>query len=87
MLCVNQHAASMINENDKKIIRRFGEHLAKLRNEKTLSQRQLSHRCRVDYSKISAMEMGKVNVTLITLTELAKGLEVDLAVLLDFDAE
>lgn len=77
----------MINENDKKIIRRFGEHLAKLRNEKDLSQRQLSHRCRVDYSKISAMEMGKVNVTLITLTELAKGLEVDLSVLLNFDVE
>ena len=77
----------MINENDKQIIRRFGEHLAKLRNEKGLSQRQLSHRCRVDYSKISAMETGKVNVTLITLTELAKGLEVDLAVLLDFDVE
>lgn len=77
----------MINENDKKIIRRFGEHLAKLRNEKALSQRQLSHRCRVDYSKISAMEMGKENVTLITLTELAKGLEVDLAVLLNFDVE
>lgn len=55
----------MINENDKKIIRRFGEHLAKLRSEKGLSQRQLSHRCRVNYSKM--------NVTLITLTELAKG--------------
>jgi transcriptional regulator with XRE-family HTH domain len=77
----------MINENDKQIIRRFGEHLAKLRNEKGLSQRQLSHRCRVDYSKISAMEMGKVNVTLITLTELAKGLEVDLSALLNFDVE
>jgi transcriptional regulator with XRE-family HTH domain len=31
----------------------------------------------VDYSKIGDMEKGAVNVTLITLTELAKGLEVD----------
>ncbi|SHM26805.1 transcriptional regulator, XRE family [Chitinophaga jiangningensis] len=77
----------MINEEDKEIIKRFGMHLAKLRNEKDLSQRQLSHRCRVDYSKIGAMERGEVNVTLITITELAKGLDIPPKELLNFDLE
>jgi transcriptional regulator with XRE-family HTH domain len=77
----------MINENDKEIIRRFGAHLSKLRDEKGLSQRQLSHRCRVDYSKIGAMERGEVNVTLITLTEIAKGLGVNVNELLKFEID
>ncbi|WP_162946511.1 helix-turn-helix domain-containing protein [Chitinophaga barathri] len=75
----------MVNAEDRKIIVKFGKHLAKLRTEKGLSQRELSHRCRIDYSKIGAMERGEVNLTLVSMVELARGLEISPSLLLNWD--
>lgn len=70
--------------DDKKILIKFGANLKKIREEKGLSLRQLSYNCKVDYSKIAQMEKGLINPTLITLVELAKGLEVSQWELMEF---
>jgi transcriptional regulator with XRE-family HTH domain len=64
---------------------RFGENLRKLRESKKLSLLKLSYNCSIDESKISKIEHGKHNVTLSTILELAKGLEVNPKKLLDLD--
>ena len=65
-----------MKERDKQRLKLFAAHLAKLRKEKGLSQRELASRCDVDFGKISKIESNKANLTLTTLFELAEGLEV-----------
>jgi transcriptional regulator with XRE-family HTH domain len=63
---------------------KFGENLQKLRESKDLSLVKLGNRCAIDESNISKIEHGKFNVTLSTIFELAKGLDVAPKKLLDF---
>ena len=64
--------------------KKFGKNLQKIREAKEMSLLDVSYNCSIDPSKISKIEHGRVNVTLRTITELAKGLEVDPMKLLDF---
>ncbi|MCP9749666.1 helix-turn-helix domain-containing protein [Ferruginibacter sp. HRS2-29] len=62
----------------------FGENLQKIRESKKLSLLKLSYNCDLDESNISKIEHGKKNITLATIVELARGLEVPPKRLLDF---
>ncbi len=74
----------MLRKDHSSIQLLFGENLQKIRNEKGLSLRALAAKCDVDDSKISKIENGKFNITLATIVELAKGLDVKPKDLLDF---
>lgn len=67
--------------------RRFASRLFNLRKERDISQETLASRARLDPSFISAMERGVKIPSLTTLDQLAKGLQVDMAVLVDFTDE
>lgn len=67
--------------------KKFGKNLQKIRRAKNLSLLKLSYNCAIDNSKISKIEHGKHNVTLSTIMELARGLEVHPMKLLDFDLD
>jgi transcriptional regulator with XRE-family HTH domain len=69
---------------ENEILIKFGVHLKELREARGLSQRQLSYNCSIDHSKIGKMERGLINPTLVTIVELAKGLEVDKNELMNF---
>jgi transcriptional regulator with XRE-family HTH domain len=77
----------MTNSRDKKALKKFGDNLSKLRKEQNLSLRELSYACNIDHSKIGKIEKGQINITLTTLFELAKGLEVDLSRLVEFSVD
>lgn len=64
------------------ILQRFGKNVKRFREKKGLSLRELSYNCNIDNSKISKIEKGKVNITLLTLMELCVALEVSPAELL-----
>ena len=68
-------------------LEQFGKQVEKLRKKKNLSYRKLAQNCNIDYSDISKIEKGKANVTMLTLLELAKGLEVHPKKPLDFEVE
>lgn len=63
----------------------FGSHVKKLRKEQKLSLRQLAARCNIDASDIFVIEKGMRNITLSTMLELSKGLEVQPKELFDLD--
>lgn len=65
----------------------FGRRLQELREERNLSLLQVSYNCNIDDSKISKIEHGKINITLGTLIELARGLGVHPKELLDVEFE
>jgi transcriptional regulator with XRE-family HTH domain len=58
------------------ILKKFGKHIKKLREKQGLSLREMSYACNLDNSKISKIEQGRINITLLTLIELSSGLEV-----------
>jgi transcriptional regulator with XRE-family HTH domain len=72
-----------MNSKEQVILQRFAENVANLREKKQLSLRQMAARCELSHSKIYLIESGKVNVTLLTIVELAKGLGVSPKELLD----
>ncbi len=60
-------------------LKKFGNHLRKLRESKGLSLRELELRGDLSRQYISDIETGKVNFTFYTLLKLCDLLEIDLA--------
>jgi transcriptional regulator with XRE-family HTH domain len=75
---------TMISKKDRAILQKFGEHIRQLRDKNGLSLRELSYRCNIDNSKISKIEQGKVNITVLTLLDLAAALDTSPMELLGF---
>jgi transcriptional regulator with XRE-family HTH domain len=74
----------MISDLDKEVLMLFGKHLKSLRLAKKLTYRKMALNCNIDYGDIQKIESGKVNITILTLRELANALEVEPMLLLDF---
>jgi transcriptional regulator with XRE-family HTH domain len=77
----------MITPGDKKVLKKFGENLHRLRKAKGLSLREMSYACNIDNSKIAKIEKGLVNITFTTLLELALALEIHPSSLLDYEMD
>lgn len=74
----------MTKKEIEKLKVQFGENLQKIRESKKLSLLKLSYNCSIDESNISKIEHGKFNITLATIVDLAKGLDIHPKKLLDF---
>jgi transcriptional regulator with XRE-family HTH domain len=64
---------------------KFGEHLKSLRLARGLSLRKLAALCNIDHSDIAKMEKGGVNITILTIRQLAHALELHPKKLLDIE--
>lgn len=74
----------MANYNEKSIeLLAFGRALRKIRKEKKLTQDELSVYSRVDRSYISELENGEKAPSLLTITALARALQVKASVLVE----
>ncbi|QJD95980.1 helix-turn-helix transcriptional regulator [Mucilaginibacter robiniae] len=74
----------MISEIQKETLIKFGRHLESLRKSKNLSLRKLAQNCNIDYADIKRYENGEINVTLLSVIELANGLGISAKELMDF---
>ncbi|HXB32938.1 MAG TPA: helix-turn-helix transcriptional regulator [Puia sp.] len=77
----------MITPADKKVLKKFGENLRRLRKEKGLSLREMSYACSIDNSKIAKIEKGMINITFTTLLQLATALERHPSTLLEYEPD
>lgn len=68
----------------QEILIRFGKRLEELRKKQDLSLRKLALHCNIDHADVKKYENGEINISLISITELAKGLNVPLNELMDF---
>jgi len=73
-------------KTDKEILQQFGANLKKVRMAKGYSLRELYAASGIDNGKISRMEQGETNVTILTIVRLAQALEVDLSELVSTKA-
>lgn len=63
--------------------RKFGGNLKRLRTKKGLSQGEIARRLGVDKGFVCNVENGKTNPTLVTITKLAKAIDVSASELLE----
>ncbi|MBD1364527.1 helix-turn-helix transcriptional regulator [Mucilaginibacter sp. ZT4R22] len=77
----------MVSDLDKGLLIQFGKRLRSLRLSKKLTLRKMALLCNVEFADIQRYETGKVNITLLSLGELAKALEIEPKELLDFTQE
>ena len=64
------------------MLQQLGAKIKALRNSKGLTQAQLAHSINKDQQSIQRLENGGVNPSFLYLLEIAKGLQVQLSVLL-----
>jgi len=63
----------------------FGKQVAELRRRKGLSQEKLALECGFDRTYIGTIERGEKSVTVNSIAKLAKGLNISLKQLFDYD--
>lgn len=61
-----------------------GKRIKQIRNEKNISQQDLAAKCNFEKSNLSRLEAGRTDAKLSTLEKVAKGLDVTLKELFDF---
>ncbi len=71
----------------KEILMKFGKNLKTIRKNNKLSYRKLAALCDVDHSIIKKYEDGKKDLRLLTIVDLALGLEIHPRELMNFDLE
>ncbi|MEO6850558.1 MAG: helix-turn-helix transcriptional regulator [Mucilaginibacter sp.] len=74
----------MINNRDKEILIKFGDHLREIRLSKKISQQDLELKAEISKNQVGNIERGEVNITLITATAIAKALAIPLKDLYDY---
>ena len=73
-----------VKHRNKKFINSFGKHLRELRTSKGLTQEALADLANVDYTQVNDIENGRINTTIATVSQLAKGLKIHPKELFDF---
>ena len=66
-----------MGEIEDKYLKRFGARLEELKKASGLSYRKIAANCNVEHSDIKRYVDGKINPTLLTIIDLAKGLGVE----------
>jgi transcriptional regulator with XRE-family HTH domain len=74
----------VINNRDKEILNKFGDHLREIRLSKKISQQDLELKAEISKNQVGNIERGEVNITLITATAIAKALDIPLKSLYDY---
>lgn len=76
----------MINIKDQELIRRFGQQVRQLRQERNLSQEELAYRAGIELSQVGRIERGEINTTISTANALATALDISLISLFNFSS-
>lgn len=67
----------MLNEEDFKYLKKFGQNVKTIRISKGLTQQYLADSLNVEISQISRLERGILNTSIINIKNIAEALEVD----------
>jgi transcriptional regulator with XRE-family HTH domain len=70
--------------DSENILKRFGKNLEKIKKAKKMSYRKIAANCDLEHSDIKRYVDGKTNPTLLSIIDLAKGLNIHPRELLEF---
>jgi transcriptional regulator with XRE-family HTH domain len=69
---------------DEEFLKKFGKHLKQVRKSKKITQEELAFRTGFELSQIGRIERGTINTSLSHVSAIAKALEIEAKILLDF---
>ena len=72
----------MNNIRNKELLEQLGNHIRKIRLEKSMTMEELAYASEMELSQVYRIETAKVNVTISSLFAIAKGLEITIQELL-----
>ncbi len=75
----------MDKQISEKFLKNFGKNIRQLRQKQNLTQMELANKCKVDVKKIGRTERGEYNFKVSSLIEIAKGLDMKISELLNFN--
>lgn len=73
-----------LTKKEKEYLIRLGSHIVTIRDEKGISQKELSDILDMDDGSLRRIESGRTNPTTTTLLKLSKALDIELKELFDF---
>ena len=73
----------MAQQRESYVLKRFGNRVRELRNQKALSQESLALACDLDRTYIGGVERGERNISLINIYKIARALGVNVKELFD----
>lgn len=71
---------------DKELLKKVGDRIRCLRNQKKLSQHDLSTLANMSKAHLARTERAEINTSLLSLNKIAQALEVDIKEFFDFDS-
>ncbi|MFV0537627.1 MAG: helix-turn-helix domain-containing protein [Dysgonomonas sp.] len=71
--------------NKEDLLIAIGKNIKKIREDKNISQAELAARCNYEKSNMSRIESGKTNLTIGTLLNIAKSLDITIINLITID--
>lgn len=77
LFCSKLHLYRVFTVEEKEIFLRLGMKIRSLREEKGLSQFQLATEADIPKNQIGRIERAEINTTILTLSNIAKALNVD----------
>lgn len=70
--------------NKEAYLKKLGEHIARLRISKGISQAEFARSCDKDPQSLNRLEKGKINPSIIYLREIAEQLDMEVGEMLKF---
>lgn len=70
---------------DETFLKRLGERIAALREEKSISQMEMARRLETGNNQIRRIEKGLTSASIVTLRKIAKELEIPISTLVNLD--
>jgi transcriptional regulator with XRE-family HTH domain len=83
--CYKVQIRYVINNRDKELLKRFGEHLRTIRKNAGLSQQELELKAEISKNQVGNIERGEVNITLVTATRISQALKMSLSDLFNLE--
>ncbi|MBS1596095.1 MAG: helix-turn-helix transcriptional regulator [Bacteroidetes bacterium] len=72
-----------LSQQQKRDLKKLGARIKELRKAKGMTQNELANAVDMDYQNISRLERGEKNAVYLTIKEIARGLGVSMAELLE----
>lgn len=75
--------SKMITKSERELLFNLGQKIKRIRLDKDISQIALATEINIEKSNMSRIESGRTNPTFLTLSKIAKALNVELSFLVD----
>ncbi len=72
------HLMVNVSKEDKEFLKKLGERIKNVREDRGLTQTELGFRCDIERTNMNRIEKGNTNPTILTLKKILKELDIEI---------